>query len=139
LNGDGSVLALAAPPYVAVFSGAHAHQGPRSRDCDGAIITGMANRNLQFAEWLKLVGTHFFGDHAGNIIGFPAADVAKRLGVSRQRVEQLVKAETLDTVSIVNPKGRVYLVLITDASIDRYLARRVPDVRGRKGYFSFPA
>jgi len=98
----------------------------------------MATRRLTFSQWLRAIAPVALEDRFKNLAGYPSADVADRLGVSRQRVEQLVGAGTLDTIEIVNKKGQVSMVLITEASVDRYLADRVPD-RGRQGYFAFPS
>lgn len=96
----------------------------------------MATRRLSFADWLRLVRRHALDDGFPNVAGYPPRDVATKLDVSHQRVSQLVAEGTLDTIEIVNKDGKVSLTLITEASLDRYLAERVPD-RGRQGYFAF--
>jgi hypothetical protein len=63
-------------------------------------------------------------------------DVAARLDVHRSRVYQLIEDETLDTIEVRTSAGKVAMVLVTEASLERYLAERVPD-RNRQGYFSF--
>lgn len=98
----------------------------------------MATRRINFTEWLKLVRKHALGDGFANLAGHPAAEVAARLDVSRERVSQLVREGVLDTIEITTARGGTALVLVTEASVDRYLARRVPD-RNRQGYFAFPA
>jgi hypothetical protein len=97
----------------------------------------MATRTLKYTEWLKLVRGAFTGDASSHVYGYPPADVAKRLNVSRERVSQLVREGTLDTLSITTAAGRTALTLITEYSLERYLADRVPD-RHRQGYFAFP-
>lgn len=96
----------------------------------------MASRTIKYAEWLKLVLRHATGDGFLNVSGFPPADAAKRLDVSRERVSQLVREGVLDTLSLTTASGSVALTLITEASLERYLAERVPD-RNRQGYFAF--
>jgi len=98
----------------------------------------MATRTLKYTEWLKLVTRSSLGDQFSHVSGFPPADVAKRLGVSRERVSQLVREGTLDTLSITTAAGAVALTLVTEYSLERYIGERVPD-RNRQGYFAFPA
>jgi predicted DNA-binding transcriptional regulator AlpA len=96
----------------------------------------MATRTLKFREWLKLVAKHSTDDGFANLAGYPVDDVAKRLGVNRSRVYQLIEDETLDRIQVLTWTGKVAITLVTEASIDRYLAKRVPD-RNRQGYFAF--
>ena len=96
----------------------------------------MATRSLSFMQWLKLVVRHATDDGFQNVAGYPPDDVAKRLGVDRSRVSQLIREEVLDTLEVTNAAGRVCITLVTEASIERYLAKRVPD-RNRQGYFAF--
>jgi len=98
----------------------------------------MATRTLKFGEWLKLVRRHATDDGFANLAGYPVDDVAKRLDVSRGRIYQLIEDETLDRIQVLSWSGRVAITLITQASLDRYLADRVPD-RNRQGYFAFQA
>ena len=102
------------------------------------ILAAMATRTLTWTQWLKLVARHSLDAGFQNVAGYPIADVASRLGVSRQRVNQLVADGTLDTLEVTTKAGRVAVSLVTEASLERYLAARVPD-RGRQGYFAFPA
>jgi hypothetical protein len=53
-------------------------------------------------------------------------------------VKQLIREDVLDTIEVTNSAGRVAITLVTDASVERYLSKRVPD-RNRQGYFAFPA
>jgi hypothetical protein len=96
----------------------------------------MATRTLKFAEWLKLVKRHALDDGFESISGYPVDDVAKRLDVSRARVYQLIEAETLDVLQVLTWKGNVAVSLVTQASLERYLAERTPD-RNRQGYFTY--
>lgn len=98
----------------------------------------MATRRLAIGDWLKLVRRHALDDGFKNLAGYPIVDVAARLKVSHQRVYQLIGEGVLDTIEIVNKAGKVSLSLVTEASLDRYLAERVTD-RGRQGYFAFQA
>lgn len=98
----------------------------------------MATRTLTLPEWLRLVRRHATDDGFANVSGFPVIDAADRLGVSKQRVHQLLEAGVLDSLAIVNKRGTVAVMLVTEASVNRYLAKRIPDVRGRQGFFSFP-
>jgi hypothetical protein len=98
----------------------------------------MASRTLSYTQWFKLAVRHALdGEHA-NVSGFPVADIAKKLEVHRSRVYQLIEEGTLDTLVITTRDGRTALTLVTEASLERYLASRVPD-RGRQGYFAFPS
>lgn len=98
----------------------------------------MATRTLTWSEWLKLVARHSLGNGFANVAGYPRVDVAARLGVSEVRVGQLIREGALDTLEVTTKAGRVAVSLVTDASLERYLAARVPD-RNRQGYFAFPA
>ncbi len=96
----------------------------------------MAKRTLTFREWFKLAAKHLRDEQGSHLCGSPVADVAIKLDVSTQRVYQLIAEGTLDTIDIVSLAGKVSVSLVTEASIERYIAQRVPD-RGRQGYFSF--
>lgn len=96
----------------------------------------MATRTLKYTEWLKLVARHGLGREFENLSGYPVADVAARLEVNRSRVYQLIESGALDTLVITTAAGTTAMTLVTEASIERYLAGRVPD-RGRQGYFAF--
>lgn len=98
----------------------------------------MATRSLKFAEWLRLVKRHALDNQFANVSGYPVLDVASKLDVHRSRIYQLIENGTLDTIEITGPSGKVALTLVTEASLDRYLADRVPD-RNRQGYFAFQA
>lgn len=97
----------------------------------------MAARTLKYTEWLKLVMRHALDGQFPHVAGHPVMDVAKRLSISKARIYQLIDEGTLDTLHVTNAAGKVALTLITDASLERYLADRVPD-RNRQGYFAFP-
>lgn len=97
----------------------------------------MSARTLTYAAWLKLVTRHALDGEFPNVAGHPVMDVAKRLGIGKARIYQLIDEGTLDTLHVTNSLGKVALTLITDASLERYLADRVPD-RNRQGYFAFP-
>lgn len=96
----------------------------------------MATRTLKYTEWLKLVARHGLGREFANLSGYPVPDVAARLEVNRSRVYQLIESGVLDTLVIVTAAGTTAMTLVTEASIERYLASRVPD-RNRQGYFAF--
>jgi GTP-binding protein EngB required for normal cell division len=97
----------------------------------------VSSRTLTYTQWLKLVRQHALEPTWENISGYPVVDVAHRLDVSDKRVYQLVDAGTLDTIVITNKLGKVCMTLVTEASLNRYLAKRVP-VPGHQGYFTFP-
>lgn len=59
-------------------------------------------------------------DGFARLAGKPVADVAELLGVSKQRVHQLIEAERLDTIEITTASGIVAMTLVTDASLARY-------------------
>lgn len=96
----------------------------------------MATRRLSITAWLRQVKEHALGDGFSNVAGYPCVDVAKRLDVSISRVYQLIENDSLDVIQIVNKAGKVSLTLVTEASLERYLADRTPD-RNRQGYFAF--
>jgi len=96
----------------------------------------MATRRLSISDWLKLVRRHALDDGFYGLAGSTVVDVCKKLDVSTSRIYQLIEAGHLDTIEIVNKAGKVSLTLVTDASLERYLADRTPD-RNRQGYFAF--
>jgi hypothetical protein len=101
----------------------------------------VANRVITFTEWHRQLRKSVFDSNSNvfeNVAGVPASNAAKKLQVSEQRVNELIRQGVLDTVQVSNAAGRICLTMVTDASLDRYLAHRVPD-RGRQGYFAFPA
>lgn len=102
-----------------------------------ATIGAVATRTLKYTEWLKLVATLARKTEFANVSGYPVSDAAERLNVSRQRVHQLLESGALDSLTITTRAGAVVTTLITEASIERYLAQRVPD-RNRQGYFAWP-
>lgn len=59
---------------------------------------------------------HLMGDSPGS--------VAARLGVSRQAVYSAVNKGNLDAVTILDREGAPMALIVTDASVDEYLARR---------------
>lgn len=98
----------------------------------------MATRTLPYSKWLREVARHGLGEAFLQLSGQPVADVAVELGVSTQRVYQLIEQDALDLLQITTRAGKVSVTLVTQASIERYLADRVPD-RNRQGYFAFQA
>jgi hypothetical protein len=97
----------------------------------------MATRTLTYTQWLKLVVRHALDDEYENLSGLATVDAAKKLDVHRSRIYQLIDEGVLDTLAITTSGDKAALVLVTQRSLDRYLASRVPD-RGRQGYFAFP-
>ena len=97
----------------------------------------VATRTLPFAKWLKLVARHALDDGFKNVAGLPVAEVVARLGCHRSRVYQLIEEGVLDTINVTTVGGRIAIVLVTEASFERYLAERMP-VPGHQGHFSFP-
>jgi hypothetical protein len=98
----------------------------------------MASRTVKFTEWMKLVARHAHEDCLAKLTGTPVADTADKLKVTPARVYQLIEAGILDTLVVVTKAGKVSVTLVTLESVERYLAERVPDVRGRQGMFSWP-
>lgn len=99
----------------------------------------MATRSLKWTAWLKLMAKHGFDSDESaykNLSGMPPLDAAKKLGISKGRIFQLIQEEKLDTLQVTNAAGAVCVTLVTDASLERYLAERVP-VPGHQGHFSF--
>jgi len=97
----------------------------------------MATRKLNFTDWLRLVRRHATDNGFQNVAGYPVVETASRLGITKQRVHQLLEADVLDSLAITTKAGTTAVLLVTEASIERYLNKRVPD-RGRQGYFAFP-
>jgi hypothetical protein len=89
----------------------------------------MAIRKVTFREWLAGVITSRQNHYM-------VAEAASRLRVDRSRVHQLLKSGALDGFEITTATGTVAMTVITEASLERYLADRVPD-RNRQGYFAF--
>ena len=96
----------------------------------------MATRTLTYRKWLVEVAKHGLGDGFKNLTGYAVPDVAVRLDMSRQRVHQLLENGALDALQVTTKSGTVAMTLVTEASLERYLASRVP-VPGHQGYFSF--
>lgn len=96
----------------------------------------MATRTLTWTHWLREVRKAPLGAGFSHVAGYPVADVAARLDVDRSRVHQLLSSGALDSVEITTRKGTVAMTLVTEASLERYLADRTPD-RNRQGYFAF--
>ena len=95
----------------------------------------MAKRTVPFTKWLKLITEAGLGDGFEHLGGKPVVDVAKHLGISHARIYQLIEEGSLDVVA-VTVGNRVAVSMVTDASLERYLAERTPD-RNRQGYFAF--
>lgn len=95
----------------------------------------MATRTLTWTHWLKLMADPD-PKVRSHVSGYPAVEIAARLGVNRSRVYQLLEQDVLDTVTVTTRDGKPSLTLVTEASYERYLADRVPD-RNRQGYFAF--
>ena len=98
----------------------------------------MAKRTLTYRNWLRDVARAGLGDALKSVSGFTAIETAARLGVSRARVYQLIEEGSLDILCITTHTGAPALTLVTEASLEHYVANRVPD-RNRKGYYALPA
>lgn len=86
----------------------------------------MSLRTLTFAQWFQLVRRHSSDDRFPDHSGFPIADVAERLGVTKQAVHKLIEKNSLDAIAILTRRGTVAVTLVTQASLDYYLAHRRP-------------
>ena len=65
-------------------------------------------------------------DHLGDLGGHPVDDVAKKLGVTKQRVHQLIDSNALDAIIVTTKAGHTAAIIVTQASLDYYLAHRRP-------------
>jgi len=90
----------------------------------------MARRKMSITAWAKALhdheGTPRHGDFQGNSPGGAGANI----GLSRQRVHQLVTANELDILELYvddDPKRRPVAWLIPDNSQQRFLARRMKE------------
>lgn len=81
----------------------------------------MATRQMAWKDWLKRVLKAPLADQTSDFIGYPVDAVSERLGVSRQRVHQLIEAERLDTIEILTTKGAVCMTLVTEKSLEKYV------------------
>lgn len=114
-------------------------RGPGQAIATVLHLDAVASRKINYTQWLKEVTKHALSQGLAydNIAGFPVVEVAAKLDVSRQRVRQLIDEGVLDTIEVTTRAGTIALIIVTKASVDRYLADRVPD-RNRQGYFAFP-
>lgn len=84
----------------------------------------MATKTFTFPQWLKAMRKHDL--HAGDLFtcaGPSIVDAAKRLGVSDQRIRQLIEADRLDCVRVVTWKGNLAATMVTEASLEAYEPR----------------
>jgi hypothetical protein len=85
----------------------------------------MARTTLTFAQWLKKIAKAAISpDDLGDLGGHPVDDVATKLGVTKQRVHQLIDTDKLDAIVILSNAGNTTAVIVTQASLDQYLAYR---------------
>jgi hypothetical protein len=89
---------------------------------------------MTWKKWISAITRDPMGDGFTRLAGYPVADVVKRLGVSEQRVRQLVEAGQLDAIQITTAKGTVAVTLITEASLEAY----EPRPAGRPVQLAFP-
>jgi hypothetical protein len=69
-------------------------------------------------------------DALGDLGGHPVDDVATKLGVTKQRVHQLIESDALDAIAIMTKAGNPAVIVVTQASLDFYLAHRHRAPRG---------
>lgn len=86
----------------------------------------MSTTTLTYSEWFKAVRRHATDDRFPDFSGYPIADVAERLKVTKQAVHHLLEKNHLDAIAITTKAGNVAVTLITQASLDYYLAHRKP-------------
>jgi predicted transcriptional regulator len=86
----------------------------------------MARRTLTWTQWLKKIAGVSTPDDLGDLGGVPVDDVATKLGVTRQSVHQMIDTDKLDAIVILTKRGNTAAVIITQASLDYYLAHRRP-------------
>jgi hypothetical protein len=84
----------------------------------------MAARKMSLKDWTKACFKNTFDDGLLDFIGPTAPAAAQMLGVSRQRIYQLLDEKVLDTVAVTAPNGTITVTYITQASINRYLSTR---------------
>jgi hypothetical protein len=95
----------------------------------------MARRTLTFSDWMRHIRKAVTSpDDLGDLGGHPVDDVASKLGVSRQRVHQLIDSNALDALVVTTKAGNIAAVVVTQASLDYYLAHRRPF--GASGHFT---
>jgi hypothetical protein len=93
----------------------------------------MALRKMKLGDWFKACRKNALGDGFNDLTGPVASMAAETLGVTKQRVHQLVQQDWLDAVSVTAPNGTITITFITENSLNHYLAKRVRDHRG--GYY----
>jgi hypothetical protein len=87
----------------------------------------MARRTLTFSDWMRHLRKAILSpDSLGDLGGHPVDDVATKLGVTKQRVHQLIDSDALDALVVTTKAGNVTAVIVTQASLDHYLAHRRP-------------
>jgi hypothetical protein len=84
--------------------------------------TAMSTQTLDFNGWFKQLRTHALDDGFLDLSGSPVGVAAERLGVSPQRVHQLIAADRLDSLVIITGKKRVAVTIVTERSIAALLA-----------------
>lgn len=69
---------------------------------------------------MKAVIANRAGDALDDYNGRPIADVEVLLGVSKQRIHQLIEAGRLDAIEVTNAKGATAMILVTQNSLDKF-------------------
>jgi|ERR1035441_6228258 hypothetical protein len=96
----------------------------------------MAVRKMSLKDWTKACFKNSFDDGLLEFIGPTPIAAAQTLEVSKQRIHQMIEDKTLDAVRITAPNGTITVTYVTQASLDRYLAKRAPAIHG--GYTLLP-
>jgi len=85
------------------------------------------SKQYTLGAWMKALARSVLDDSKlSHLGGSTVADVAERLGVSRQAVDKLIAAGHLETIEITTKRGVLAMRIVTDASLERYLEARVP-------------
>lgn len=89
----------------------------------------MSTKQFTFGEWVKALRKSSLSD---NLFGVTPRAAAERLGVSSQRVHQLIQEERLDVIRVNDANGHPAILLITEASLQAHKPRAV----GAPGHFA---
>jgi hypothetical protein len=80
---------------------------------------------LTMAQWMKRIAKAALSpDDLGDLGGSTVDDVATKLGLTKQRVHQLIDSNKLDALVIMSNAGNIAAVIVTQASLDQYLTYR---------------
>ena len=85
----------------------------------------MAVRRMTYDEWGDAIAQTHGKPEYHELMGSSPGGAAMSLGVSRQRIHQLIDAGKLDVICLSDkPKAKPTSYLVTDASVSRLLSTR---------------